>query len=107
MAFEVLELSYELIESLREPWRILRTKDSDLAKQLRRSANSISSNLAEGRRRKGQDRIHFWLIAAGSADEVQSHLREAMAWDDLKESQLAVPLELVDRILAITWKLTN
>ena len=42
MPFEVLELSYELIESLREPWRILRTKDPELAKQLRRSANSIS-----------------------------------------------------------------
>ena len=107
MRFEVLELSYQLIESLREPWRVLRTKDPDLAKQLRRAANSISSNLAEGRRRKGKDRIYHWVVAAGSADEVQSHLRQSKAWGDMKESQLNVSLELVDRILAITWKLTN
>ena len=107
MAFEVLELSYELIENLREPWRVLRTKDPSLAKQLRDAANSIPSNLSEGRRRTGKDKIHFWRIAAGSAAEVQSHLREAKAWGDMKESLLEVPLELVDRILAMTWKLTN
>ena len=107
IAFEVLELSYELIENLRDPWRVLRTKDPSLAKQLRDAANSIPSNLAEERRRTGKDKIHFWRIAAGSADEVQSHLREAKAWGDVKDSLLEVPLELVDRILAMTWKLTN
>ena len=84
MAFEVLELSLELISSLRGSLRVIRSRDPKLHDQIRSAASSISLNLAEGRRRVGKDRLHLWRIASGSADEVRTALRVAEAWGDIE-----------------------
>ena len=107
MRFDALEISLELIHSLKQPVARLRSRDPKLHQQIRSAASSIALNLAEGRRRCGKDRKHFWRIAAGSADEVRASLRVAVAWGDLDPRSLGNAFELLDRILAMLWKLTQ
>ena len=107
MPFEALEVSLELVRSLRRPLRRLESRDPRLSRQLRDAASSVALNLAEGRRRAGKDRRHLWRIAAGSADEVRTSLRVAEAWGHLEAPELEEALELLDRLLAMTWRLTH
>ena len=107
MCFQTLELSLEIIHNLRKPVHKLRNCDDKLADQIRRAGSSISLNLAEGNRRVGKDRQHFWRIAAGSADEVRTALRVAEAWGYLGASEIGQPLELLDSCLAMLWRLTH
>jgi four helix bundle protein len=107
LRFETLELSIDLIYKLRQPVARLRTKDAELSSQIRAAASSVALNLAEGRKRTGKDRLHHWRIAAGSADEVRTALRVALAWGDLEEPDAAGALGLLDRVLAMLWRLTH
>ena len=53
-------------------------KDFDLRRQIRRSALSIMSNIAEGQgRRTDRDFAHFLNIALGSVAETKSHMYRA------------------------------
>ena len=52
-----------------------RSEDYGLTSQLRRAANSVSANLSEGfGRSTKKDKCNFYIIARGSAFEVQNHL---------------------------------
>lgn len=52
-----------------------KSEDYGLTSQLRRSANSISANIAEAfGRNTPKDKNRFYTIARGSAFETQSHL---------------------------------
>ncbi len=77
MRFEALELSLDAIRILRQPVKIITSRDPKLADQLRRAASSVSLNLSDGSRRVGRDRTHLWRIAAGSADDAVTALRVA------------------------------
>jgi four helix bundle protein len=105
MRFEAHELSIAAIHSLRRPLELLRSRDPDLHRQIRKAASSVPLNLSEGNRRSGADRLHHFRIAAGSAEEVRTALRVAAAWGDLQEAAMAEPLELLDRLLAMVWRL--
>ncbi|MEQ1763600.1 MAG: four helix bundle protein [Pyrinomonadaceae bacterium] len=55
------------------------SKDFDLRRQIRRSASSIMSNIAEGQgRRTDRDFANFLNIALGSVTETKSHLYLAL-----------------------------
>lgn len=55
--------------------KLPRSEDYGLTSQIRRSSNSVSSNIAEGFGRKtSRDKANFYQIAKGSAFETQSHL---------------------------------
>ena len=77
--FVALELSLEIIESLRDVVALIRKRDLGVAQQIVRSASSIAANLGEAGGRQGKDRLHFFRIAAGSAHETLVHLRIARA----------------------------
>ena len=52
-----------------------RSEDYGLTSQIRRSANSVSANIAEGfGRNTNKDKNQFYIIARGSAFETQNHL---------------------------------
>ncbi|MBI9032085.1 four helix bundle protein [bacterium] len=52
-----------------------KAEDYGLISQIRRSANSVSANIAEGfGRYSNRDKCQFYVIARGSAYETQSHL---------------------------------
>jgi four helix bundle protein len=105
--FIALERSLQIIESLRGVIEPIRRRDVDLAQQIQRSAASIAANLSEGRRRQGGDRLHLFRIAAGSAEETRTHLRVAVAWGWIRQRDIDRPLDLIDQVVAITWRLTH
>jgi four helix bundle protein len=107
MQFDAFEVSLQLIASLRAPLSRLQTHDADLAGQLRRAASSVPLNLSEGRRRIGKDRLHLWRVAAGSADEARAALRVAQAWGYVEDAVIQEPLALLDRLLAMLWRMTR
>src|SRR5262245_59735838 len=105
--FIALEVALQIVGSLRELVIRIRKHEPSLAQQLVRSASSIYANLAEGNGRQGKDRIHFFRIAAGSAEETRVHLRVAVAWRWLEAAEIAPALELIDRELAMLRRLTH
>ena len=107
MAFDALEVALEINRSVAPLTREIAQHDPDLARQIRKAAQSIPSNLAEGRRRVGRDRLHFFRTSAGSAGEVKTHLELAEAWSFVGAEALAETLALLDRELAMTWRLTH
>jgi four helix bundle protein len=105
--FEVLEVTLELIRIMRPLVERIRQVDRDLAAQLKDATTSIASNISEGARRLGKDRIHLWSVAAGSAGEVRTQLAVAVAWGDIEPAPIAPALDRLDRILAMLWRLTH
>jgi four helix bundle protein len=107
MRFIALERALEVVRSLRAPLEVVRRRDAKLFDEMRRAANSVCLNLAEGSRRRGADRLHFWRIAAGSAAELRAALHLAEAWGDLDPTTVAHSDALLDQVLAILWRLTR
>ena len=105
--FHALEVSLELIRSLRGPVAKIRRHSRSLATQLEDAASSVAANVAEGNRRAGRDRAHTFRIAAGSADETRTHLRVAEAWGYVTMDDIDTPLQLADRELAMLWRLSK
>jgi four helix bundle protein len=105
--FDLHDVVLQLIAALRPLVERLRQRDRDQALQLKRAANSILSNVGEGSRRQGRDRLQHWNIAAGSAGEVRVQLLAAIAWGDLEPDPAAPALELLDRSLAMLWRMTH
>lgn len=103
--FHVYDAALGLVSALRPTLGELMKSDRSLADQLRRAASSVVLNIAEGNRRTGKDRVHFFRIAAGSAAEVQAALDVARAWGMIGAA-LAAEAEL-DRVLAMLWRLTH
>ena len=107
MRFRTLELSLRCITLLRRLLPTVRKQDPKLAGHLRDAGSSIALNLAEGNRRQGRDQIHLWNVASGSAEEVRTALRVAIAWGYLQEKSTAEALAALDRLQAMLWKLTH
>lgn len=69
---KALELSIEVFNLSST---LPRSEDYGLTSQLRRAANSVSANIAEGfGRNTNKDKSNFYIISRGSAFEIQSHL---------------------------------
>jgi four helix bundle protein len=73
MAFDTYDRSLALLRSVVPVVERLAARDAALADQLRRAAQSVPLNIAEGNRRSGRDRKYRFRIALGSAAEVGSH----------------------------------
>jgi len=107
MRFEALELALVIITLLRKLLPAIRRHDAKLHKQLQEAGSSIPMNLAEGNRRRGRDRNFLWSVASGSADEVFTGLRTAVAWGYLPEGSCDEALEHIDHLQAMLWKLMH
>ena len=103
--FVSYEVSKELIAALRPVVPVIEKHDRDLADQIRRAATSVLLNLAEGAKFENGNRRRHYEIAQGSANEVRAALDAAEAWGWI---QVRGPeRELMDRLLALLWKLTH
>jgi len=68
-AMEIATLIFDVTANLP------RSEDYGLTSQLRRSALSVSANIAEGYgRESNMDKIRFYIISRGSAFETKNHL---------------------------------
>jgi four helix bundle protein len=105
--FDAYRAAIELIECLRVLVKKIRMHDRDLTNQITRAASSIALNLAEGRRREKGDRLQLFATAHGSAGEVKAALEIARSWEWVSEDESKPALELLDRVLAMCWRLTH
>jgi len=74
---DIYNISFELfIETHQISFRLPKSELYELGSQLRRSADSINSNIVEGygRRMYKADYIRFLIISHGSCDETINHL---------------------------------
>ncbi len=107
MAFQAAVVALEIIRSVKDVLVEIRKEDASLADQARRAASSVALNVEEGNRREGRDRRALWRVAAGSAAELRSALQQALAWGYVEETAVLAPLDLIDRELALLWRLTH
>jgi len=107
MAFQVEELSLQLVEALVPLMPRIRQRDKALEDQLRRAASSIGLNCAEAAFSDPGNRRARLFTAAGSAGETRHALRQAVAWRLVTAGDAAVPMKLVERIVAILWRMTR
>jgi four helix bundle protein len=105
--FQVEAVSIELIQALRPLVQRVRRSDRSLADQLRRAASSVALNIAESNFSDPGNRKARLFTAAGSAGETRAALRVAVAWGYCSAEQSASAFELVERVLAMLWKLTR
>jgi len=103
--FITYDVTVQLITSLRPIIPAIAQRNRDLADQLRRAASSVLLNLGEGRKYQNGNRLKHFEIAQGSANEVKAALDAAMSWGWLEPS--AELLTLLDRVLALLWRLTH
>ena len=107
MAFDALVVAEQLVAALRGPLEQVQRRDPDLARQARKATSSIALNVSEGRHRAGKDRFHLYRIAEGSGGELRTALTVAVAWGYVTRSSLAEANALLDREMAMLWKLTH
>jgi four helix bundle protein len=107
MAFQASESALQAIRELRPVLVHLQKADAPLADQVRRAAQSLALNLDEGCWKAGRDRINRYRIAAGSGAEVRAALRVAEALGYLDETQIEPVVRLLNRVLAILWKIID
>lgn len=107
MTFDAYERSLELLRALAPLLARLAVLDDNLACQARRAATSVALNVAEANRRTLRDRRNRFRIALGSAAEVASCLDVAVALAYLAAAEVAEALALVDRVRAMTYRLSR
>jgi four helix bundle protein len=105
--FHVYEVAKELARAVRTLIERIARHDRSLADQMRRAMSSVILNVREGNRRAGRDRLHSFRIAAGSADEIVGALDVAEVMGYLAVGDLADPLALADRVLAMLYRLVH
>lgn len=103
--FETREVALQVARSVRDPIAEIRKKKAGLADQLERAVMSMVLNIAEASRRIGQDRKNRWRYASGSAAEARDALELADAWGFVSRGAIEETLVLLDRVLAMLWRL--
>ena len=101
------EIALQIVRALRSVVDRIARRDPALADQIRRAASSVILNVVEGNRRVGQDRLHLFRIAAGSAAEIDGAIEVATAWGYVEETAVIEAKALVDRELGLLWGLTR
>ena len=101
------EISIQLIEALRPVALRIKRRDRSLADQLVRAASSIALNIAEADYSDAGNKRARPFTAAGSANETRAALRVPVAWGYCEANEAGVARTLVDRVIAMLWKLTR
>ena len=103
--FHAYTNALELIRALVPVVERLKTYDANIADQIVRAATSITLNVSEGSRRSGKDRRRFYVMARGSAGEIQGALDTADASGWRVDAERA--REILDRELRLLAGLCN
>ena len=105
---DVYQRSIEFVSHSREIMRHIPRGHADLVDQLRRSAQSIPQNIAEGVGKVSRlDKGKFLSIARGSAMESAAHL-DVMRIDGLvDEPSYQKGVELLERVISMLTKMLD
>ena len=105
--FAAYDLAVQAASALRPLLDAINRRDPDLGRQVRRASSSVAMCLDEGSQRTGRDRFHLYRVAAGSAAEVRTALVLATTWGYVTAQDAATAHALLDRVVAILWRLTH
>lgn len=103
--FIAYQITKELITALAPLVPQIKREDLELADQLKRAVQSVLLNLAEGQKFSDGNRLRHYKIAHGSSNEVRVVFDAAVAWGWITPDESV--LALLDRLLAVMWKLTR
>ena len=106
MALRIYSVAIETVRALRPLIERIKTRDSNLADQLRRAATSIPLNLHEGAYSQGGSSRARFYSALGSAAEVRACLdvAEALGYIDNVDNDLR---DRLDQIVATLHRLSR
>ncbi len=104
--FEALEQSMVVLERLVAVEQRVKRHSASLADQISRASESIALNLSEGRWRRDGDKRRHWEMAAGSAGELTTALRIAVAKGYVSKDDAARVDEPLDRVRAMLYRMT-
>jgi len=82
---KIYDVSLSVLRKLAPIVTAIERHDSDLARQLRRAASSVTLNLAEGSGSQGRNRNARYFNALGSAREVRACIHVALAWSYVEQ----------------------
>jgi len=97
----------EVVRELPPLLQSIREHDKKLADQLKRAAQSVVLNIAEGRGNCGGNARLRFATACGSAKEVRAALSVASDWGYIEARSVAHLDERLDQVCAITWCLSR
>lgn len=101
-AMDIAEKCFNISENLP------RKEDYAITSQLRRSAESISANIAEGfGRRTSKDKSRFYDISKGSAFETKSHLIYGVRVKYFQETEYLEIKNIIDEVIHEINKITS
>ena len=100
----IYETSLSMLKRLRGVIAVIERRDSDLARQLRRAAASVTLNVAEGSYARGRNRPVLYNVALGSAKETRACIDVAMSLGYLEAFDAQIDLEL-HSICAVLYRL--
>ena len=101
------EIAFQLIEELRPIVARIKRRDRSLADQLVRAASSVALNIGEADYSDPGTKRARLFTAAGSANEVRAALRVAVAWGYCVGGEVEGARGVLDRVIAMLWKLTR
>jgi four helix bundle protein len=105
---DVYQCAIEFLALAQRIRRYLPKGHADLADQLRRAAQSIPQNIAEGCGRTSRaDKAKHYTIARGSAMESASHLDVMRVEGAIEAESYARGVELLERVVAMLTKLID
>lgn len=99
----VYEKARDVVRELAPLLQMIREHDKSLADQLKRAAQSVVLNIAEGRGSDAGNARARFSTACGSAKQARAALDVASDWGYI-EAHMATRLdEKLDEVCAITW----
>ena len=101
------EVSLDLVEALQPLVSRIKKQDRSLADQLVRAASSVTLNIAESDYSDPGNKRSRLFTAAGSANETRAAVRLAVRWKYCAREDVQVAEQLLDRVIAMLWKLTH
>lgn len=105
--FEVREVALQVAAEIKEPMDRIRKERAAMGDQIERAVMSCVLNIGEASRRIGRDRSNRFRYASGSLAEARDALSLAIAWKWIPAEDVANVLGLMDRVLAMLWRLEH
>jgi four helix bundle protein len=99
----VYDRARRVVQDLAPLLHTIREHDKSLADQLKRAAQSVVLNIAEGRGNDAGNARALFSTACGSAKEVRAALNVASDWGYIETGMAAQLDERLDEVCAITW----
>jgi four helix bundle protein len=100
-------VALEMVEALQPLVSRIKRQDRSLADQLVRAATSVVLNVAEADYSDPGNKRSRLFTAAGSANEVRAAVKLAVAWKYCPAREVEHAQQLLDRVIAMLWRLTR